>query len=340
MVCPSLSTFPAFFSILSTFTPLLLPFDPPQDAVHANSPSTASSAPYCNTISWPDDRVKDFFCDDIYVAGAQTLFTTYSGETGRTWETSLSNDATTTDSSTSESASDATTTESPTESTSTASTSTVPERVPATAAPAKSDPPAGAIAGGVVGGVAVIGIAVVAVIFLLRRSKNKAAAAAAAAGAAGPGGLSPPGYTQPDAAAMGAAAGGKYALSPDPNMQGYYAQSGQFVPQGAAAGGAYFDPNTQQYYAQVPQGPQMQQQPSPNGGHANPHLSGGYPDRGEATSPSNTARFSTAGTEGGAGQPRQGYSEMSANMAGGPFPQDQHVGTWEVEGSGVPPRNA
>lgn len=31
--------------------------------------------------------------------------------------------------------------------------------------------------------------------------------------------------------------------------------------------------------------------------------------------------------------PRPGFSEMSANMAGGPFPSDQHEGTYEVEGS-------
>jgi hypothetical protein len=86
------------------------------------------------------------------------------------------------------------------------------------------------------------------------------------------------------------------------------------------------------YYAPQ-QGYYAAQGPSPTSAH----LSSGYPDRVETTSPVSSARLSSpeGGSTGYAStSPRPGYSEMSANMAGGPFPSDRHEGTWEMEGEG------
>jgi len=189
-----------------------------------------------------------------------------------------------------------------------------------------------------VGGVAVIGGLITALLFYLRhqKKKNEAAAPTVAAAPGGPGGP-PPVYTQPDPAAVVAAAAGKPAGGLDPNQ--YYTPNAQYgagvspemgqQQQGFGAAGYYPQQQQQQgYYAQ--------QGPSPTSAH----LSSEYPDRAETTSPVSTGRFSSAeGTSTGyaSTSPRPGYSEMSANMAGGPFPNDRHEGTWEMEGGGVAP---
>ncbi|KFY74582.1 hypothetical protein V499_05399, partial [Pseudogymnoascus sp. VKM F-103] len=227
--------------------------------------------------------------------------------------------------------------------------------------------PVGPIVGGVVGGVAALAIIGLLIFFLLRRKRAAAAASAASAptaaaqplqgGAPGPqqqGPQGPPAYIAdankpplnpntnsyygPPAPQAGFAGqyGGpemqqqqqQYAVSPEMQQQ---PQQYPPQPQQQQQAGGYFDPNTGTYYSPVPQS------------HGSPH----------PTSPTTTAvsgqtndvinsagggvRDSSAtGSTGAYGysSPRPGFSEMSANMAGGPFPRDQHEGTFEVEGSG------
>lgn len=314
---------------------------------------TATTARFCNSIYWPQNNVQDYFCDDVHISSLQTLFTTYSGETGRTWATALiSSESSTSPVSTTTDPSTTTDTDAPLIPSSTSTSTPPPTPVPVPG-PKKSTP-VGPIVGGVVGGVAVLAGLITALVFF-RRHRNKKNAAAAVGPAADPN--APPVYSHPDHAAMAAAMAGKptgqtaaYPVNPDTN--------------------SYYDPKTASQYGAQPsfqQGsPEMAQQhgfaPMPVGGYypqqqnqgyynpnQSPHLSAGYPNRSEATSPVSNPRYSEAGLDSispgsapgphsGYTSPRPGYTEMSANMAGGPFPQDQHEGTWEVEGSGVPPK--
>ena len=281
----------------------------------------------------------DFFCDDTFIKTTQTLFTTFAGETDRTWITSTY----TVQSTVSTSGSGAFNTDAtfnapqpPSSTSNSAGSQSTASQTPAPTAAAadhQSKTPVGPIVGGVIGGLAVVAGLVALIIFFLRRNRNKGNSAAASAAAptsttAPPPGR-PPAYI-PDAAA-------KPPL--DPNTNGYYAPNGQggYV----APGGPYppqHSPEMQQQ--QHPGYPPHPQQPGA-GGYYDPNTAGGYyqpapPASQPATSPT---AFWTAGTETGStgayGYPssRPGFSEMSANMAGRPFPSDQHAGTFEVEGS-------
>ena len=134
---------------------------------------------------------------------------------------------------------------------------------------------------------------------------------------------------------------------PYPNMaevQGSYGQPQQQIPNQAY----YQNQAPNQHYSVVSNATQ----PSPN---SQSHLSAAFPDRGETTSPVSTHQASELGTPGEAphspsstfasnmGAPApgpapahvapgvEGRAEMSANMAGGPFP----VNAYEVPGSDV-----
>lgn len=134
---------------------------------------------------------------------------------------------------------------------------------------------------------------------------------------------------------------------PYPNMaevQGSYGQ--QPLPQNPSSAYSPQNQTPNQHYSVISNATQ----PSPN---SQAHLSAAFPDRSEATSPVSTHQASELGTPGGAQAPHspsptfvsnigapapahvapgiEGRAEMSANMAGGPFP----VNAYEVPGSDV-----
>jgi len=143
---------------------------------------TQSSRPFCNTLQFPGD-VLDYYCGSLSYSTAQEIETTYDGQEGGEFittvlvlgDTGTSTLADTTSSSSEPSAplsfgpGDETSTRTPSPNES-ASSSPTPTPPPPPAE--KSSTPVGAIVGGVVGGVAVIGLVILGVIFLLRRRNN------------------------------------------------------------------------------------------------------------------------------------------------------------------------
>ncbi|OBT98259.1 hypothetical protein VE01_03119 [Pseudogymnoascus verrucosus] len=337
---------------------------------------TESTAPYCAALTWPMNGVADYFCDNDRITTTQTLYTSYRGQTDKTWFTTTISSSSLTASSHSSTFTDGNNgfndALGPT-SDSSSDSSANPTGGTDSGANGSSDhstskskkTPVGPIVGGVVGGVAALAIIGLLIFFLLRRKRAAAAASAASAptvaplpqgGAPGPqqqGPQGPPAYIAdankpplnpntnsyygPPAPQAGFAGqyGGpemqqqqqQYAVSPEMQQQQYPQQP----PQQA---GGYFDPNTGTYYSPVPQSHGSPNPTSPTttavSGQTNDVINsaGGVRD--------STATGSTAVGAGAYGysSPRPGFSEMSANMAGGPFPRDQHEGTFEVEGSG------
>ncbi|KFY00839.1 hypothetical protein O988_03078 [Pseudogymnoascus sp. VKM F-3808] len=325
---------------------------------------TESSAPYCAAVTWPANGVADFFCDDEHITTTQIVYTNYKGQTGNTWLTTTISDNTLTTSRTTTGDDNNSHAAQPTGDSSSSSDSDAnptsgsdngddgSDTSNSHTTSKKKKTPIGPIVGGVVGGLAALFIIGLLIFFYLRRKKAAAAtagttpAAAAAAqqpqGPVGPQG--PPAYI-PDA--------NKPPLNPNTNSY-YGPQNGEFAA-GQYGGpemqqqqqaqqypqpqypqqppqqpqGGYYDPQTGTYYAPVPQHPQGSPNPtSPTttavSGQTNDVIAGGGVRDSSATGSTGAYGYTS---------PRPGFSEMSANMAGGPFPSDQHEGTYEVEGS-------
>ncbi|OBT80218.1 hypothetical protein VF21_00693 [Pseudogymnoascus sp. 05NY08] len=336
-----------------------------------NGTFTESSAPYCAALTWPMNGVADYFCDNDRITTTQTLYTSYRGQTDKAWfTTTLSSSLTTSHSTFSndngnnapQPTSDSSTNSSanPTSGTDTGSGSSNTDNH-STSKSKKT--PIGPIVGGVIGGVAVLAIIGLLIFFFLRR-KRAAAAAAGGPTAAGPqqqvtpgpqGPQGPPAYI-PDAnankpplnpntnsyygppapqAGFAGQYGGpemqqqqqQYGVSPEMQQQQYPPK--QPPPQQQ---GGYYDPNTGSYYSPVPQ---SQSQGSPHPTSPTATAVSGQTNDVISTGGGGVRDSSATGSTGAYGytSPRPGFSEMSANMAGGPFPSDQHEGTYEVEGS-------
>ncbi|OBT44880.1 hypothetical protein VE00_04773 [Pseudogymnoascus sp. WSF 3629] len=331
---------------------------------------TESTAPYCAALTWPANGVADYFCDNDRITTTQTLYTSYRGQTDKAWfTTTLSSTSLTTSHSTFSddngfnapqptisSSSSADGVANPSGGTGSGSSGSGDRST------SKKKTPVGPIVGGVVGGVALLAIVGLLVFFFRRRKRAAAASAAAgspqqqvAPGPQGPQG--PPAYI-PDAnankpplnpntnsyygppapqAGFAGQYGGpemqqqqQYAVSPEMQQQPYPPQP---PPQQQ---GGYYDPNTGAYYAPLPQN-QSQGQGSPH--PTSPTATAVSGQTNDVINSAGGVRDSSAtGSTGAYGyiSPRPGFSEMSANMAGGPFPSDQHDGTFEVEGSRPP----
>lgn len=219
--------------------------------------SMASSAPFCNTVSFPGGAF-DFFCNSVNISTALAAETTFSGQTDPrpffTLTVPLTGSATGTNVFPFTSL-PLTTTQSSTSSSSTGGGGS------------GGGAPVGAIVGGVVGGVAVIALLILGAWLLLRKSKKDkekaAAAAAAAAQQQHPG--QPMGQSPGGGAAYGVAGpmaaqhtgpsmysdGASTAYDPSkqygqqPYVQGYSPppQNGQQVPYGQPGAVGYYDPN-------------------------------------------------------------------------------------------------
>lgn len=317
--------------------------------------STESSAPYCAALTWPVNGVADYFCDNDRITTTQTLYTSYNGQTGSTWFTTTISSSSLTSSHTTNVNDNGSNAPQPTSDSSAADANPSSGSGSDTGSSnnhttsTKKKTPVGPIVGGVIGGLAVLAALGILIFFLVRRKRAAAASAANAPAAAeqtqgplGPvvGPQGPPAYIPdankpplnpntnsyygPQSPQNGAfAAGGQYP--PEMQQQQQYPQQ----PQPQQQGGGYYDPNTGAYYTPLPP-----QQGSPNptsptttvvSGQTNDVISAG----------GNVRDSSATGSTGAYGytSPRPGFSEMSANMAGGPFPSDQHEGTYEVEGS-------
>ncbi|KAI1210644.1 uncharacterized protein F4807DRAFT_459484 [Annulohypoxylon truncatum] len=153
---------------------------------------THASAPYCGTVTL-FSGISDFFCDTDSASTPQQLYTTYSGETGRTFTpvvVTLDDDddsSTTRASSETEAAAGSTGTSTASSDNDDSSSSNSSNSGNSSSKSSKSTP-VGAIVGGVVGGVAGLALIGLGIFFLIRHQsqKKKAAAAAAAAAATTP----------------------------------------------------------------------------------------------------------------------------------------------------------
>ncbi|KAI0884694.1 uncharacterized protein GGS22DRAFT_145883 [Annulohypoxylon maeteangense] len=150
---------------------------------------THISAPYCGTVKL-SSGISDFFCDTDSGSTPQQLYTTYSGQTGRTFTAVV---VTIDDNSSTTRASSATKTGAGSSATNTASSgsdssdNSSESNTSNSSNSSKSSTPVGAIVGGVVGGIGGLALIGLGIFFLIRhqnQKKKKAAAAAAAAAAA------------------------------------------------------------------------------------------------------------------------------------------------------------
>jgi hypothetical protein len=264
--------------------------------------STASSAPYCNGVTFPNENVRDWFCDSATVTSWQTAYTTYNGEKdGRTFSQvvvtlsdTASAAATTRVSSASAISGSASSKPSTTVNGGVApifSTSSSP-----TAASSSSGTPVGGIVGGVVGGVGGIALIAGLIFFLMRRNKKNKLNDPN-------NGLPPPTYTSPqdpNNSAFAAASAGKpgattqYAPVPTDNRYSYQNQ---------------YDPQMQQqpYGQQEPYGAQQPQQ-QPYGQMAQQQQS--YPPMAEVQG-SNPQNLAAGGYYPGGQTPSQTYYSPS-----------------------------
>ncbi|KAI1449538.1 hypothetical protein F5Y02DRAFT_371983 [Annulohypoxylon stygium] len=217
---------------------------------------THISAPYCGTVTF-FSGISDYFCDTESVSTPWQLYTTYSGETGRTFTpvvVTLDDDSTSTtrassvtqgaagSSGTSTASSDSDDSSSSSSSSSSNNNSS-----------SKSSTPVGAIVGGVVGGVAGLALIGLGIFFLVRHLNQKKKADAAGGG----GGTAP--------------------------------QMQQGGPPGAPAAGAYNAHYSQQYPSQPGSPPGY---PPQTAYYPDPSKPGGFvavpvevPDRNSSTSP-------------------------------------------------------
>ncbi|KAI1095434.1 hypothetical protein F5B19DRAFT_344475 [Rostrohypoxylon terebratum] len=217
---------------------------------------THLTAPYCGTVTF-FSGISDFFCDTESVSTPWQLYTTYSGETGRTFTqvvVTLDDDSTSTtraSSVTQGAAGSSGTSTASSDSDDSSSSSSSNSNNKNNNSSSKSSTPVGAIVGGVVGGVAGLALIGLGIFFLVRHlSQKKKADAAAAAGTT-------------------------------PQMQ-------QGGPPGAPMAGAqqFYNPHYSQQYPSSPPGyPQTAYYPDPS-------KSGGFvavpvevPDRNSSTSP-------------------------------------------------------
>ncbi|KFY69436.1 hypothetical protein V496_00237 [Pseudogymnoascus sp. VKM F-4515 (FW-2607)] len=283
---------------------------------------TDTSAPYCAALTWPMNGVSNYQCDSARVTTTQTLYTTYRGQIDHSWYTTTYSY----DSLTSGTGSEAplpTTNDNDNDNGSTTSN--------------KKKTPIGPIVGGVIGGVAVLAGLGLLLFFLLRRRR---------AAAAGPQPEGPQGPQEPQGPHTGPQ--GPPAYIPDankpplnPNTNSYYGPP----TQGFAGQGQHGQEMQQQQYAQQLQQQQGYYDSSNPSGYYNPNSpqphGGPNPTSPTVTAVSGQSNDINAGGAGGVRDssamgstgayghtsPRPGFSEMSANMAGGPFPSDQHDGT-------------
>lgn len=253
---------------------------------------------------------------------------------------------------------------------------------------AKKSTPVGAIVGGTVGGVAVISAAILGIWFFLRKKNSKKAGN----GSAPPPSYVPQGDNsayaagKPVGTAQDAQYGGQFAgqgqqgYAPVP-QQGYQQPYGQpqmqqqyappmaeapgsntyGAPMAAAGAGALGAAAYDPHHSSSPQTPYSQHsQPlSPNSAAPQPlspnstaHLSAGFPDRDNTTSPVSQHRMSTTDGSvvgGGSQAPSSQYQaytpyvpptgqganqpvEMMSGTGAGPWPTNLHEGTWEAPG--------
>lgn len=134
---------------------------------------SATSAPYCNTISFAGG-ITDYWCNNVEISTAQKATTTYSGGDERVYTTSDATSSISVASSTLSSASAAQPTVTVHASSSASSSASNDDD--------KSSSNTGAIVGGVVGGVAFLAIVGLAIFFFLRKKRSAAAAAVTPAG--------------------------------------------------------------------------------------------------------------------------------------------------------------
>ncbi|KPM39443.1 hypothetical protein AK830_g7110 [Neonectria ditissima] len=233
---------------------------------------TASSAPYCNTISF-SGGVTDYWCNNLNASTAQVASTTYAGGDDREY-TTLDESSSSATLVTSGSVS-----EKPTVTVSAKASSTSSSDSESSSSDSGggggSKTPVGPIVGGVVGGIGGLALIGAAIFFFLRNKKKKSAAAAANNNATVPPTYQPPPMQQ----------------QPGTGPNGYNP-----VPQGQAG---YYDPKNpystpgQQYNQPVAGGgfyPVQNQAGTPDFNQTNPSSPGTYDPRmsqvGSNTSPS------------------------------------------------------
>ncbi|KAH6900113.1 hypothetical protein B0T10DRAFT_15626 [Thelonectria olida] len=174
---------------------------------------TATSAPYCNTISFAGG-ITDYWCNNVEINTAQKASTTYSGGDEREYTTA----DVTTSVATSELSSASVAQPTVTVHASSSASSSAAADENSDDGDDKSSSNTGAIVGGVVGGVAFLALIGLAIFFFLRNKKKKQAVAPTT-----PAGTTPPAYQAPPM---------QQQQHPGPN--GYNA-----VPQGQTG---YYDP--------------------------------------------------------------------------------------------------
>lgn len=136
--------------------------------------STVASLPFCNTITFPGENVRDYWCNSLNISTPQIATTTYRGETGHSFSVlTLTDESSASLTLVTSGASSIAAGASITSGTTSASASASSGAGGDGDDDHKKKTPVGPIVGGVVGGVGAIALLGLALFFFLRKKKSK-----------------------------------------------------------------------------------------------------------------------------------------------------------------------